>query len=52
MMKAAMTSGDRPDISQYAMNASSLNVPVTSKSDNEKSRDIDVVVETKQLTPV
>jgi hypothetical protein len=52
MMKAAMTSGDRPDISQYAMNDASLNVPVTSKTDNEKSRDIDDVIETKQPTPI
>jgi hypothetical protein len=45
MMKTAMTSGDRPDISQYALNSSASTVQP--KNENERSRDIDDVIETK-----
>jgi len=45
MMKTAMTSGDRPDISQFAINQSGNSVQVSTKSENERSRDIDDIIE-------
>lgn len=43
MMKAAMTSGEKGDLSQYALNGA----PVQVKLDNERSRDIDDAIEAK-----
>ncbi len=42
-MKAAMTSGEKGDLSSYALNA----VPIQPKTDNEKSRDVDDIIEAK-----